>query len=58
MLGLLKRMLGPLNLTIGALGLIVLLGCMLKFSLESVYLPFIERAISTMIWILEFHNFD
>jgi hypothetical protein len=28
---------------------------MLKFSLELVYRPFLERDISTVIWIFEFY---
>jgi hypothetical protein len=45
---------GPSILAVGALCFVVLLGCMLIFSLEFIYLPFVERDISTLIWILEF----
>jgi hypothetical protein len=52
MLGLfrpLEKYVGPSILTVGALCFVVLLGCMLKFSLAFLYLPFEERAISTLI---------
>lgn len=36
----------------------VLLGCMLIFPLQSIYLPFLERDISIVNWILEFYYFE
>jgi hypothetical protein len=38
--------------TAGALCFVILLDCTLTFSLTFVYLPFVERDISTLIWIL------
>jgi hypothetical protein len=40
---------------VGTLSFIASLGCMLKFPLEFMYLPFIECDVSTVIQILEFH---
>jgi hypothetical protein len=58
MLGLfrpLEEYVGPSILTVGALCFVVLLGCMLTFSLESVCLPFVKRDV---IWILECYYLD
>jgi hypothetical protein len=37
---------------------VIFLGCMLNISLEFVYVPFVERDTSTLIWILEFYYID
>jgi hypothetical protein len=61
MLGLFRpdeKHVSPTILTAGALGFFDVLGCMLKFSLESACLPFLEHDISTMIWILECYYLD
>jgi hypothetical protein len=42
----LEEYVGPSILTVGALHFIILLGCMFKFSLECVYLPFVPTAES------------
>jgi hypothetical protein len=48
----LEEYVGP-SITLGALCFVILLGCMLTFSLGLVCLPFVERDISTVIQILE-----
>jgi hypothetical protein len=61
LLGLLRRVeryVGPIIIAVGGLCFVVLLGCMLKFSLKFVYLPLVERDITTVIWILEFYYLD
>jgi hypothetical protein len=40
---------GPAILNVGALCFVFFLGCMLKFTLEFVCLPFVERDISCII---------
>jgi hypothetical protein len=40
---------GPSISTVGALRFVVVLGSMLKFSLEFVYLPFVQRDVSIVI---------
>jgi hypothetical protein len=40
------------------LSAVVLLGCMLKFSLEYTYLQFIECDVFTVTWILEYCYLD
>jgi hypothetical protein len=55
MLGLFRPLaecVGSLILTVGAILFVVLLGCMLKFPLEFVHLPFVERDTSTVTFIL------
>jgi hypothetical protein len=42
----LEEYVGPSILTVGALHFIILLGCMLKFSLECIYLPFVPSVDS------------
>jgi hypothetical protein len=54
----LEEYVGPSILTVNALCFIFLFGCMLKFSVEFLCVKFIERGISTVIWILEFHYLD
>jgi hypothetical protein len=44
-------------LAAGALRFVVLLGCMLKCCSELVRFPFVERGISTVIWILGCYHF-
>jgi hypothetical protein len=61
MLGLfrpLEENVGPSILTVGAPRFVFFLGSMLTFFLELVCLPFVERDISTVIWILEFYYLD
>jgi hypothetical protein len=46
---------GPSTVTVGALCVILLLGCILKFSFEFVLFPFVEHDISTVTWSLKFY---
>lgn len=52
---LLEEYVGPTILTVAVLYFVVLFGCALEFSLEFVRLPFVERGVSTVIWISELH---
>jgi hypothetical protein len=42
----------PSILTVGVLYFVSFSGCMLEFSSESDSLPFVERNISIVIWVL------
>jgi hypothetical protein len=49
---------GPSILTVGVLCFVFFLGCMLEFSSESAYLPFVAHDISIVVLILEFYHLD
>jgi hypothetical protein len=55
---LLDEYVGPTTVNASTLCFVVLLSCTLKFSLEFVYLPFVERDVSIVIWILEFYRLN
>jgi hypothetical protein len=54
----LEEYVGPSILTVGALCFVVLVGHVYTFSLEFIYLPFVERGISNVIWIFKFYFLD